>query len=80
MAIPEAGTGAIRYHQGWHSRRSRASSFTDVADELLQRTARRGCYDPWSEDAGRNGRTAWRRHDSALNNRALCVVVCLPGG
>lgn len=34
---------------------------SDCADELLQRATQPGAYDPWSEDAGREARSHWRK-------------------
>jgi len=56
---------------GWNREKlsdtlSRLVSATDVADELLQRNARPGCYDPWSEQDGRAARNEWRKTDKAL--------------
>lgn len=38
----------------------RLTGASDCADELLQRWSSPGNYDPWSEDAGRKARNAWR--------------------
>ena len=40
---------------------ARLSGASDVADELLQRRAAPGTYDPWDERKGRDAREAWRR-------------------
>jgi hypothetical protein len=38
----------------------RLSSATDVADEILERLAQPGTYDPWSEADGGRARRTWR--------------------
>jgi hypothetical protein len=39
----------------------RLTSASDCADELLQRVATPGAYDPWSEKDGRHARYRWRQ-------------------